>query len=581
VIIRRRDATVAILSAAAGGLLAVGCPGSPRGVVGATPSMPAVSGSVGDRVARGSRLHADPPVNVPVAAQDAPFGKPDATVDLAAIDGAALVHAQWRYSDVKIVPADGRAPGPDLKPSGKPIKTLDYEPKAGVAGFDDSAWPVVAPTALEERRAGGKVCFAWYRTKVRVPDRVGDLDTAGATIAFEIVIDDYAEVWVDGQLPRLLGQAGGQVVKGFNASNRVILTRDARPGQEIQLAVFAMNGPISASPENFIWVKSATLDFYKTPRTGDVRDSLGYLERLDPAVDGIVPLDAKIEKIAAGFLFTEGPVWSREERSLLFSDPDDNLIYRWTPDFTLSVFRPHSGYKGVDVGAYHQPGSNGITIDKQGRLTIDEHGNRRVIRLEKNGSVTVMADRYEGKRFNSPNDLVYKSDGSLYFTDPPFGLPKVFDDPKKELPYSGVFRVTEPGHAQLLTTDLTGPNGLAFSPDEKFFYVDDWDEKRKIVMRYAVQPDGTLADGRPFFDMGDAPEPEALDGMKIDQAGDLFVSGPGGVWILSPEGKHLGTLRVAELPANFAWGDDDGRTLYMTARTNLYRIRLAVQGIRP
>jgi gluconolactonase len=192
----------------------------------------------------------------------------------------------------------------------------------------------------------------------------------------------------------------------------------------------------------------------------------------------------------------------------------------------------------------------------------------------------VLADRYEGKRLNSPNDLVYKSDGALYFTDPPFGLPKTFDDPKKELPYSGVFRVAD-GKIQLLTTDLVGPNGIAFSPDEKYLYVDDWDPKRKIVMRYEVRADGTLANGQVFFDMGNAPGEEALDGMKVDQRGNLFVSGPGGVWILAPSGKHLGTLHVAELPANFAWGDDDGRTVYMCARTSLYRVRLGVPGIRP
>ncbi len=576
--VRTRDLTVGVVCAMAGGMLAVACPGAPRGAASAMPaSAPAQDPSSG----QGHGVRADSPVNVPTANYDAPSGRPDATIDLSTTDGASLVHGQWRYSDVKLAEVDAKGPGPDLKPSGKPIKTLDYTPKAGVAGFDDASWPVIAPTSLEERRAAGKVCFAWYRINVRIPDKVGTFDPTGATVAFEIVIDDYAEVWVDGQLPRHLGQPGGPVVKGFNAPNRVILTRDAKPGQQIQIAVFAMNGPISASPDNFIWVKSATLDFYKTPHTPDVRDSLATIDRLDPAVDALVPPGAKVEKIATGFLFTEGPVWSRAEGSLLFSDPNDNVIFRWEPDYALSVFRPHSGYKGLDIGTYHQPGSNGLTFDKEGRLTVNEHGNRRVVRLEKNGVVTVMADRYEGKRLNSPNDLVYKSDGSLYFTDPPFGLPSTFTDPKKELPYSGVYRVSAPGQIQLLTTDLTGPNGLAFSPDEKFFYLDDWDDKRKVVMRYEVKPDGTLANGQVFFDMQAAPEPDALDGMKLDVKGNLYVSGPGGVWILSPEGKHLGTIRTA-LPAhNLAWGDDDGQTLYLTALSDLYRIRLGVPGIRP
>ena len=171
----------------------------------------------------------------------------------------------------------------------------------------------------------------------------------------------------------------------------------------------------------------------------------------------------------------------------------------------------------MDIAEYGQPGSNGLTLDRDGRLTIDEHGNHRVTRLERNGQLTVLADRYEGKRLNSPNDLVYKSDGALYFTDPPFGLPKFFDDPRKELPFSGVFRVAD-GHVQLLTTDLTGPNGLAFSPDERFLYVDNWDVARKVIMRYPVQADGALGPGEVFFDLTvSEPGEEAFDGLKVDR----------------------------------------------------------------
>ena len=506
-----------------------------------------------------------------------PFGRPDALVDLRTAEGVRLVKGQWRYSDAGIVEVEAKGPGPDLKPSGAPIKTYDYTPKAGAADFDDSAWEAIEPTALDGRRSTGKICFNWYRIKVTVPERIGTFDPTGSTVAFEIVIDDYAEVWVDGKLTPVLGQTGGAVVAGFNAPNRVIVGRGVKPGQRIQLAIFGMNGPISASPNNFIWVKSATLDFYKAPEPGE---NVGEVVRLDPAVDEIVPTPARIEKLAFGFLFTEGPVWVRDGGYLLFSDPNDNRIYRWTPDGELSVFRTKSGYTGVDIAEYAQPGSNGLTLDREGRLTIDEQGNRRVTRLEKNGQLTVLADRYEGKRLNSPNDLVYKSNGALYFTDPPFGLPKFFDDPRKELPYSGVFRVAD-GKVQLMTTDLLGPNGLAFSPDEKFFYVDNWDVKKKVVMRYRVEPDGTLSHGEVFFDMTSEPGEQALDGMKVDQKGNLYVSGPGGIWIISPAGKHLGTIKAPELPANFAWGDDDGRTLYMTARTGLYRIRLRVPGIRP
>lgn len=507
-----------------------------------------------------------------------PLGRPDALIDLRTVEGARLVKGQWRYSDAKIVEVEAKGAGPDLKPSGAPIRTYDYTPKAGGADFDDSAWEAIEPTSLDRRRSTGKICFNWYRINVTIPERIGTFDPTGSTVSFEIVIDDYAEVWVDGKLAPVLGQSGAAAVAGFNAANRVIVGRGVKPGQRIQLAIFGMNGPISASPDNFIWVKSATLDFSEAP--SEPGENVREVQRFDPALDDIVPSPLRVEKLAAGFLFTEGPVWVREGGYLLFSDPNDNRIYRWTPDGELSVFRTKSGYTGSDIAEYGQPGSNGLTLDREGRLTINEHGNHRVTRLEKNGQLTVLADRYDGKRLNSPNDLVYKSDGALYFTDPPFGLPRFFDDPRKELPYSGVFRVAE-GKVQLLTTDLLGPNGLAFSPDENFLYVDNWDVKKKIVMRYRVEPDGTLSHGEVFFDMTSEPGEQALDGLKVDQKGNLYVSGPGGIWIVSGAGKHLGTINAPELPANFAWGDEDGKTLYMTARTGLYRVRLKIPGIRP
>jgi gluconolactonase len=301
--------------------------------------------------------------------------------------------------------------------------------------------------------------------------------------------------------------------------------------------------------------------------------------RLDKALDAIVPANPKLEKLAEGFQFTEGPVW-HPDGYLLFSDPNDNMIYRWTPQGELFIYRPKSGYTGFDIGEYGQPGSNGLTLDREHRLTINEHGNRRVTRLEKNGVLTVLADRYQGKRLNSPNDLVYRSNGDLYVTDPPFGLPKFFDDRRKELPFSGVFRVRD-GKVDLVAQDLTGPNGIAFSPDESYLYVGDWDPKRKVVMRYPVKPDGTLGAGDVFFDMTAEPGEDAIDGIKVDRLGNLYVSGPGGLWILSPEGKHLGTLRGPEHPHNLAWGDADGKTLYLAAQTGLYRMRMNTPGIRP
>ena len=373
---------------------------------------------------------------------DLPASLPAAVVDLRTVEGAGLAGATWRYSDASVVEVEHREPGPDLRPSGAPNRTNDITPHAGAADFDDSGWQVIAPAELETRRSHGRLAFNWYRTSVTLPRKVADFDVTGSTVVFELVIDDYAEIWVDGKLPVVLGQTGGQLVKGFNAPNRVVLTSNAKPGQTFQIAVFGVNGPISNPPVNFIWIRSATLDFYRKGKVGGASDAGGAIVRLDPAFDRIVPKDARIEKLAGGFQFTEGPVW-HPDGYLLFSDPNANTIYRWSREGAVSVYRSKSGYSGFDIGAYRQPGSNGLTLDRNGLLTINEHGNRRVTRLERPGNITVLADRYQGKRLNSPNDLVYRADGSLYFTDPPFGLPKAFDDPKKELPFSGVYRLRD------------------------------------------------------------------------------------------------------------------------------------------
>ena len=510
---------------------------------------------------------------------DPPFQRPDAIVDLRTRAGADLTKATWRFREARIVPGTNRAVGPDLRASGAPVETLDLEPRAGAADFDDRGWELVDPPGLETRRGNGKVSFAWYRLALTVPERIGSVPTAGSTLVLEVVVDDYAEIWVDGKLPAVLGQSGGGVVRGFNAPSRVILTRDARPGHTFRVAIFAMNGPVSAVPTNFLWFRSATLDLYRNPAVSRLPAPTLTVERKDSALDAVVPPGARPEELATGFGFTEGPVWS-PDGDLLFSDPNENTIYRWSRDGQVSIFRTKSGYAGVDISEYKQPGSNGLTFDPQGRLTVCQHGERRVIRIEPTGAITVLADRYQGKRLNSPNDLVYRKDGTLYFTDPPFGLPRVFDDPRKELPFSGVYRVKD-GQVSLVATDLTGPNGIAFSPDEKFLYVTNWDEKKKVVMRYPVSADGTLGAGAVFFDMTAAPGEEALDGMKVDAEGHLFVSGPGGVWVISGQGKQLGTLKFPQLPANMAWGDGDGRTLYLTARSSVYRLRLGVPGIRP
>ncbi len=516
-----------------------------------------------------------------------PSGTPSATVDLGTSEGASLVKGQWRYSDTRIVEVDFTGPGADNQPTGSPVRTYDYTPHAGAADFDDSAWQRIDPATLSARRGNGRMSFNWYRIRVTVPERVGEFDPTGATAVFETSLDDYAEIWVDGEISRYLGQSGGSVVAGWNAPNRLVIGRNVRPGQQIQLAIFGMNGPISNPPTNFIYLRYARLEFYREaegPRSVTPSEVNVEVVRKDPAMNSVVGPNPKLYKLAEGFQFTEGPVWVPQGKFLLFSDPNANTIYKYAPEGAngaeLEVFRTASGYSGADIAEYRQPGSNGLALDAKGRLTINQHGNRRIIRLETDGRETVLADRFEGKRLNSPNDLVYRSDDALFFTDPFFGLPKFGADPRRELPFTGVFGLIH-GKLSLVTGELTGPNGIAFSPDEKFLYVGNWDDHKKVVMRYEVRKDGSVANASLFFDMTSAPGEDAIDGIKVDQAGNLFVSGPGGLWVLSPEGKHLGTIVTPKHVHNMAWGDSDNKTLYLCARSGLYRMRFNIAGSGP
>lgn len=302
--------------------------------------------------------------------------------------------------------------------------------------------------------------------------------------------------------------------------------------------------------------------------------SAGKVVRTDPALDGLVPQSAAIEKLAGGFEFIEGPLWFPAGH-LWFSDVVGNVVRQWSPSGVTEILRP-GGYDGTSAPAGSYIGPNGMAADRDGAVLLCQHGNRRIARISKDRKVSTLIDRFEGKRLNSPNDLVYKSDGSLYFTDPPYGLVGQDKDPAKELSFNGVYRLSD-GKLQVLVRDLTRPNGIAFSPDEKVLYVANSDEKRKVWMRYDVRPDGTVANGRVFYDVTSQAEDGLPDGMKVDSNGNVYATGPGGVWIFSPEGKHLGTIKADEVPANCGWGDD-GKTLYMTARTSLYRIKLSAEG---
>ena len=491
-------------------------------------------------------------------------GRPDAIVDLQTSPGLELIGGQWRYSDARVEEIDFVSVGhPDdpLGPGVVPNRTFDVVPHAEAADYDDSGWRVLAPSETRLRLAAGRVCFNWYRLEVTIPERLGEFDPSGATVVFEVVIDDYAEVWVNGSQPIALGDTGGAVVGGFNAPNRVILTRDAQPGESFQVAVFGINGPVSASPRNYIWMRTASLDFYARERASSVERA-----------------GERVERVAGGFEFTEGPVWSPADGSLLFSSPNTNVIYRYEPGSErVTVFRSKSGYSGVDVGRYHQPGSNGLAFSPDGLLTICQHGNRRVVRVNPHGDIAVLCDSYEGARLNSPNDLVYRSDGTLYFTDPAFGLPGVLEDPAKKLGFQGVFGVRPDGSVLLVDDALEGPNGLAFSPDERWLYVGDWDESHKAVMRYPIGEDGSAAGpGELLCDLTGEPGEDAIDGIKVHSDGRLFVCGPGGIWVLSPKGKPLELIELPEAPHNLAWGPDE-RTLYVTALTSIYRLRLEDQ----
>jgi gluconolactonase len=310
------------------------------------------------------------------------------------------------------------------------------------------------------------------------------------------------------------------------------------------------------------------------------RPALGTIERLDPRLDRLVPADARVERIADGFDWSEGPVWDRKQRRLLFSDVPKNTVFQWQDGQGASVFLKPSGSTGKTSRGGEQ-GSNGLLIDRQGNLVLCQHGDRRVARLEPDGTFRTLADRYNGRRLNSPNDGVFKSNGDLYFTDPPYGLPGLNEDPDKQLLFNGVYRLSAAdGTLTLLTNELTFPNGIAFAPGEKTLYVANSDPRKAIWMAFPVQEDGTIGPGRVFADVTSSiPGKKGLpDGMKVDAAGNLFASGPGGILVFAPDGTHLGTFATGEATANCAWGED-GSVLYITADMFIGRVRLTTKGL--
>ncbi len=302
------------------------------------------------------------------------------------------------------------------------------------------------------------------------------------------------------------------------------------------------------------------------------QNTLGTIERLTPQFDALVPADARIEILADGFTWTEGPVWvGGADGHLLFSDIPRNTIFRWDQSGEIRLFMHPSGYTGVTYYGL-EPGSNGLLLDRRGRLVMCEHGDRRISVLTDRGGKMTLADKYQGRRLNSPNDAVLKSNGDIYFTDPPYGLPQRFTDPRRELPFCGVYRVTEDGQVTLLTREIERPNGIAFSPDESTLYVAQSNPERANWTAFPVLEDGTLGPGRPFFDATDrvGNEPGLPDGMTVDGAGNLWASGPGGIYVLNPEGRLLGRLVTGERTSNCTFGPNGW--LFMTVDAYLCRI---------
>ncbi|MGA2500169.1 MAG: SMP-30/gluconolactonase/LRE family protein [Tepidisphaeraceae bacterium] len=306
--------------------------------------------------------------------------------------------------------------------------------------------------------------------------------------------------------------------------------------------------------------------------------AIGSIERLSPELGDIIADDARVELLADRFKWVEGPVWVPRGEFLLFSDIPANMVYRWKEGKGVSAYLKPAGYSGPTPRG-GELGANGLALDANGRLILCQHGDRRIAKLEKSGVVSALAERYDDRRFNSPNDLAINRRGDIYFTDPIHGLAGGATDPGRELPYCGVYRLARNGQVTLLTRQLTLPNGIALSPDEKWLYVSVSDPARPVIMKYEVKSDGTLGEDNIFFDATSltGSRKGLPDGLKVDEKGNVFATGPGGVLIISPDGRHLGTILTGEPTSNCAWGGDGG-TLYITANHMICRIRTLTRG---
>ncbi len=321
----------------------------------------------------------------------------------------------------------------------------------------------------------------------------------------------------------------------------------------------------------------ATQSLAQETNDEQVTQYVGSIEQVDESLAELIDVSEKIEVLTTGYQWSEGPVWIKSEGHLLFSDVPQNKIHQWSPKSGHTVFMDPSGFEGES--SEKEPGSNGLVLDGKGHLLVCDHGNRRIYRVEKDGTKTTLADRFEGKRFNSPNDLVVNSKGDIYFTDPPYGLK---DESKREIDFFGVYRVSTDGTVTLLTKELERPNGIGLSPDEKTLYVAQSHRPAPTYTAYAIKEDGTTNEkGKILYNsiaLADAGDPGMPDGMAIDVAGNLWATGPGGVLIISPEGKLLGRIMMGKPTANCTFGDD-GSTLYITSSDRICRVKTKTKGL--
>lgn len=462
-----------------------------------------------------------------------PFGDPVAVVDLMNVAAADSVSVAWHFVDASIIEIDSNDPGPDLRPTGPAVRSHDVSPRPRTPGWDDAAWTPVDPPSLSVRRGHGHFALGWFRTSITLPARIGETDTRGTTVVFEIVADDYSEVWVDGRLSASPGDAGGGPVSGFNAPNRVVLTRSAEPGHTYDIAVLAMNAPLSVSPPNFLWVRSAVLDVYR-PATTD---------------------RTEVERIATGFSALAGMVWTGS--ALLFCDARANTIHRYDPrEERIGVWRSHSGYAGADIGRYSEPGASALAVDANERVLITELGNRRLVRIERTAATTVLADRFEDAPLEGLRDVVLDAHETVWTAGS-----------------RGVLRVAADGTVALVSHELIAPTALAISADGGALFVADGAPDHAVVLRHPILPDGSLGPSTVALDLRSTTREEALRDLLLDARGNLYVAGASGVTIAS-EGRVLRAIPVDEPVLGLAWGEDAG-TLFIAGRTSLYRATVA------